>query len=207
MGGATGSDGRGRPSKVARVIDEDDLPGLGAELEALWTAAGDERHSLRDLAALTNRRLLAADLEAAGHHSLAGEAANLHRLLTDEDVGAADRTRARRRLEREGVDVEALEADFVSYQAVRTYLQGVRDAEYEQASDPVASAESTIRRLRGRLATVTESKLAGASETAALPLGDFDVTVSVRVACRDCGEQTDVARLLDAGGCRCGDTS
>jgi hypothetical protein len=203
MGEATGSAGRGRPSKVARLIEAEGLEGLGAELERKWTAEGPDRHSLRDLATLFNRRLLEARLRAAGLHSLSGEVANLYRLLTDDDVSAADRTRARRRLERDGVDVAALQEDFVSYQSVRTYLQNHRDVAYDPQSAPLESAESTIGRLRSRLASVTESKLTGASDADALDVGEFDVTVSVRVACRDCGQQMDVATLLEDGGCGC----
>ncbi len=203
MGRATGSAGSGRPSKVARLIEEEGLDGLGTELERKWTADGSERHSLRDLSALFNRRLIEARLRDAGLHSLSGEVENLHRLLAADDVSAADRTRARRRLEREGIDVRALQDDFVSYQSVRTYLQSHREAAYEPDTDPVETAESTIGRLRSRLATVTESKLDGASDAEALGIGEFDVTVSVRVACRDCGEQIDVATLLEEGGCGC----
>ena len=41
---------QGRGTKVARLIDEYDLSGMGARLEAAWTGASGERTSLRDLA-------------------------------------------------------------------------------------------------------------------------------------------------------------
>lgn len=193
----------GRQGKVTRLIDDHGLAETGDELERRWTATGEDRASLRDLATLFNRRLVEHYLTEAGVHTLSGEAANLHRLLTDEDVSAADRTRVRRRLERDGVDVDALDAAFVSYQAVRTYLRDHRGVEYESDANPAATAETAVGRLRSRLGTVTESKLAAARNADAVTLGGFDVTVTVRVACRDCGHQVDVGTLLDEGGCDC----
>lgn len=58
----------------------------------------------------------------AGIQLLAGEVESLYRLLTADDIGAAEQTCARRRLEREGIDVQSLLSNFVSYQSVRTYL-------------------------------------------------------------------------------------
>lgn len=196
--------GPGRPSKVARVIDEYDLVDLGAELERRWTAPPDHREGLRDLADVVNRRVLEAALDGADHRPLAGDVESLYRALTDGESGAAERTRARRRLERAGVDVESLRADFVSHSAVRTYLRSHRDASYEPEPAPLERADTAIARLQGRLEAVTVDRLAAARRRDAIALGEHDVTVSVRVACRDCGRQVDVATLLNEGGCACG---
>lgn len=48
-------DGDRYRTKVSRVIDEYDLDGFGDELERLWTATGDERKSLRELAETCNK--------------------------------------------------------------------------------------------------------------------------------------------------------
>lgn len=53
--------------KVARVIREYDLEGLGDELEHGWTADGDNRTSLRGLATYFNERVLDAALDAHDH--------------------------------------------------------------------------------------------------------------------------------------------
>lgn len=202
---ASGGDTGGRRrSKVARLVDEYGLEGLGAELEHRWTTDGDEHLSLRELAAHFNRRLLAAAMARAGMQTLDGEVENLYRLLTDEETSSGDRARARRQLEREGVDVDALESDFVSYQAVRTYLVEYRDVEYERDDrDRVDRDARSIRQLRGRLESVTESKLARLRDGDHLDVGEFRTLVSVRVLCEDCGTQLDVDELLDRGACDC----
>lgn len=196
-------EGREPVGKVARLVAEYGLDDAGDALERRWTAAGDDRASLRDLADAFNRRLLECRLAAADVDTLAGEAGNTYRLLTDDDVGAAASTRARRRLEREGVDVDALEAEFVSYQAVRTYLTQHRGVQYEPTAESATSAADTIGRLRSRLASVTESKLESARRTDDVTLGGYHVSVAVSVTCRDCGRQAPVERLLDRGGCTC----
>lgn len=198
-------DGRGRPSKVAQLIDRYGLEGLGEELEYLWTTDDEnERRSLRDLAEYFNRQLLEASLAEAGTQHVSGEVETIYRLLADDDTTSADRTRIERRLERDGIDVADLRSDFVSYQAIRTYLKSHRDAEYSPRDvDQVDSAGETIQQLRTRTAAVTESKLGRLRKGNEISLGDARVTVDVSVFCRDCDNHFDVGTLLDRGGCDC----
>jgi hypothetical protein len=122
MASGNGSTG-GTETKVGRLIDGYDLgPEYGAELEAAWTDDGVERKSLRDLAEEFNRKLLAAAMSGAGMSTLDGEVDNIFRLLTEDDVTAGTRTDARSRLERNGIDVDQLERDFVTYQAIRLFV-------------------------------------------------------------------------------------
>jgi hypothetical protein len=97
MDTSNASPDRGRRSKVARLINEYDLQGLGPELEQLWTA-DENRRSLRELADYFNNRLLETAVEDADMQFLDGELKNSYRLLTDDEVSSADRMRIRRRL-------------------------------------------------------------------------------------------------------------
>jgi hypothetical protein len=201
-----GGNGGTPPTKVARLIEEHDLgKEFGRRLERRWTGDGVERRSLRDLADVMNRRLLERALERAGTSTLEGEVSNLYRLLTDESVSSGVRTETRTRLEREGVDVDRLERDFVSYQAIRTYLRDHRGVEHESPSDEarVESVEETIRRLRTRIRRVTERSLDQLRETDRLTLGSFRLFVEVDVLCEECGGRYDVVGLLSRGGCDC----
>lgn len=200
--------GDGPQTKVGRLIEE---YGLGAEyggrLEAAWTDDGAERKSLRDLAEEFNRRLLAASMDRGDVSTLDGEVDNLFRLLTDDDVTAGTRTEARSRLERNGVDVEQLERDFVTYQAIRSYLQNERGAEYERASegDRLERTAESIERLRSRLTSVCESNLNQLRETDRITLDEFRLFVSADVLCEECGSQYSIGELLERGGCDCQD--
>lgn len=189
--------------KVARLLDRHDIEGLGAEMEARWTAE-DDRMSLRALADHFNQAVLRARLEDAGIDTLAGEIENIYRLLTDDDISAAERTRLRRRLERDGLDVDAIEDDFVTYQAIRTYLTQYRDAEYvTEDRDPIEREVENIERLHGRVETVTTGKLDQLRDQDELELGSFRIFVTTKVVCEDCHLQYDILELLEQGGCDC----
>jgi hypothetical protein len=194
-------------SKVGRVIAEYELDGLGEELERRWLGDGFERQSLRDLADLFNHRVLRRAMLDAGMDPLEGEVENAYDLLTGDDVSEGVRTQARNRLERSGVDVESLQSDFVSHQAIHTYLRKYRGAEQseEAAGDRIERTVSTVRRLESRTVAVVENSLQTLRNAGTVRLGPFDVLVDVRVFCSDCGRQYDVVDLLERGGCDCED--
>ncbi|MFP9190190.1 rod-determining factor RdfA [Natronosalvus vescus] len=195
------------PTKIARLVETYDLESLGEELEHRWLGEGYERESLRTLATRFNERLLDERMNRAGLSPLDGEVENTHRLLTDDDVSAGMRIQAERELERAGIDVDTLRTEFVSHQAVHTYLTSDRGAEKpsERTSleDRLERDADSIQRLSSRLTAVTEDTIARYSETDALESGSVSVLVDVNVLCEDCGEQYDVGTFLERGGCRC----
>lgn len=195
----------GRRSKVARVIDDYDLEGMGERLERSWLGEGEPERSLRALADHFNRSVLEARMRDAGMNPLDGEVDNMYRLLTDDDVSGGSRTEARRRLEQHGIDIEELEADFVSYQAIRTYLTAYRDAEYdgEQDSTRTDSVIQTIQRLQSRTRSVAERSLDQLRETDRISLGTFRLFIEISVLCEECDTQYELVDLLKRGGCDC----
>ena len=194
-----------RQSKISRLIDKYDLAELGLELEQLWTAEED-RKSLRKLASYFNRQLLEQALKEADVSHLDGDVENIYRLLTDDDVSSAELTRTQRRLERDGVDTDALEDDFATYQAIQSYLKDYRGAEYTPAeTDPLKREATNVQKLRGRMVSVTEGNLEQLSNSDELTLGEFRTLADIRVVCEDCNTQFDVLELLDRGGCNCAD--
>lgn len=192
-------------SKVARLIDQYGLDHLGDELERRWTADGSERLSLRDCAALFNERLLEQVLVDAGSNALRRDVEATYERLTGEDATAGVRTETRNRLARDGIDVDELERNFVTYQAIRSYLTEYRDATYEGPADAekVQSDIESIQRLLARTLSVTEDRIETLRATGRLDVGDFEVLVDAQVLCQDCGSQYAVADLLEAGRCEC----
>lgn len=189
-------------SKVGRVIDTYGLDGIEQELAQRWTR-DEDRYSLRELAEFFNKRTLESALADAGVDTLDGELDNMYRLLTD-DVSGGTRVQARRRLERAGIDVNALENDFVSYQAIRTYLTKYQDVEYERDdTDPVESSRDRILRLQGRMQTVSAGELEELKKRDHISLGEFDVFVNARVYCNDCETQFPIEDLLEERACDC----
>jgi hypothetical protein len=194
----------GPRGKVERVIEAYGLDGLGDELEQRWTGATGERESLRSLADRFNRRVLRTALDEAGASPLDGEVENTYRLLRGDDVSPGMRTEVRRQLERSGVDLDSVESDFVSHQAIHTYLREHRGAELEAEEESRVEKEAqTIRRLQGRTSVVTESGLTRLSNASDITVGEFDVLVDVQVYCSDCGSQYEAVELIERGGCDC----
>ena len=197
----------GAPScKLDRVIDEYELGRVAENLPNYWTRE-DERYSLRGLADYVNQAILRTAMDRAGLNPLDGEVENTYRLLTDDEVSQGVRTQAHSRLDRGGVDVDAVEGDFVSYQTVNRHLKeclGVERASTERSdSDRVDSGAQRIAALRNRTVAVAENTLDQLRSTGALALGDPDVYVDVTVTCTDCGTHATVRELIDDGGCGC----
>jgi hypothetical protein len=193
----------GRDSKVAALIDRYGLEGIGAELERRWTAPEERRDGLRALAEEFNRRLLREAMVEAGMDPLKGEAANAYRLLTDDAVTSGTRTETEQRLRREGVDVDRLRGEFVSYQAIRTYLTEVRGASYDRPEGDPGEARGSLERLIGRTAAVVERRLDRFRAAGDIALGSFRVRTTVTVYCEDCDSQYRATELLGRGGCDC----
>lgn len=195
-----------RPSsKVARLIEEYELDGLGAEMEARWTGQGEDRMSLRDLAEFFNKRLLERALVNAGMSALESDVETTYENLTGEEISTGVRTDTRNRLERNGIDVDSLESDFVTYQAIRSYLKEWRGAEYEGLSDEekVEKDLESIQRLLTRTLSVTDQRIEKLRDTDRIDIEEFEVFLDAQVLCQRCGSQYAVADFFEQGGCDC----
>ena len=194
-------------TKVRELIERYELAGFGTELAERWVGDGYERESLRSLADRFNKRVLAANMESAGLSPLDGEVDNTYRLLTDDAVSAGMQTQVRRRLERDGLDPGSLQSEFVSHQAIHSYLTRDREIEPPGADrsdrERLEADRETIQRLQSRLEAVTNNTLSRLDGTELIDIGEFTVLVDVQVFCEDCGEQYEIGELLDEDGCRC----
>jgi len=200
-------EGNARPGprpKVVRLIDQYDLEGVGDELETRWRRPED-RESLRELADWFNERVLRAALAEADVDTLAEDVSRLYALLSGATGSRGERTQIARRLERDGLDVDAITDEFVSYGAIRSYLVGYRGVSPPSDSDGIdrESTAQTIERLRQRTASVTETKLDGLRGADELHLGPHRVLVDVQVLCERCGKQYEISGLLESGACDC----
>jgi len=193
--------------KVGRVLRKHALEDFHDDLEARWLGQGNrEERSLRELADELNTAILRSAMAEAGTDPLEGEVENAYRLLTDDDVTAGVRTQQRNRLEQQGLDVEELETDFVTHQAVYNYLRKVLDVskeENDKGVDQVDKQRERVNRLRSRTAAVMDSSLSELKSTGDFSLGTTDSIVSLQVYCQDCGNQYEFEDLLQRGGCDC----
>jgi hypothetical protein len=199
---ADGNDGGASACcKVGRTAAVYGFDGLDEELSAGWR--GEDSVGVRELASRVNRRVLAAAMRDAGLSPLDGEPENLLRLLTDDDVPGSRQLDTRRRLEREGIDVEAVLADTVSHQTVYNHLRDCLDVSKGSDGDRLERRSSTLFALRNRTETVTRETLASLRDGGELDVEGFEVIVDVRVVCESCGRSHELAALLQDRGCDC----
>lgn len=202
----SGSSRPGPRGKVSRLLDEYDLDGLGEFLVDRWTADDpDAQQSLRALAHQFNTQMLEARLAAMNAAPIEGTVERYYELLTDDNVSSGVRTQVRRDLEQAGIDVDDLQDEFVSRQAIHTYLTTTRDVSQPDKTSTISpsTVQQTIDRLRERVRQVTSSRLDRLRSAGGLTLGDFRVLVDVQVYCEDCGTQKSLAALLEDGACEC----
>jgi len=190
--------------KINRVEKKYDINNLDEHLIKKYTRETDPL-SLRELAAYCNQRILQAALEEQGAHPLDGEVENLYTLLTDEDVSSGVRTEAKNRVKSEGVDIEAVLDNFVSYQTIRRYLNDHLNITREKTYTKSSKRELTDRifSLESRLQTVTTETIQQMHRNHGISVGNADVRVNVTVSCEECGQYCTVREFVNQGGCNC----
>lgn len=192
----------GRRTKVARVIEEYNLEGMGEQMEAEWTGEMGERTSLRGLAEKFNTAVVETVLRKAGISLMNFEVSGTYETL--KNGSKPEKTRAKRRLEREGINPDNLINNFVSHQAIHTYLKKDREASLpKNETDPVEGKIKAIEKLQGRVTAVTESSISSLSSSKHLDSDSYDVLVDTRIVCPKCGSDYSVGELLRSGGCQC----
>lgn len=164
-----------------------------------------EGASLRDLESFVNARLLGAAVDATDA-TVAGDPASIYAALTDDGVSTDRRVRVQDRLADVGLDLDELEADFVSYQTVRTHLRDCLGMDTGRSGvETVEEGRGVVERVRDRDREIIERTLARLRRRGALGIGDVTVTVAVTVECGQCGRSHRLRDLLDEGGCDCHD--
>ena len=190
-------------SKVQEVIEKYDI---ALDLVALWTGAGQERRSLRELATELNKRILETVLESNGVMATQRDIEQIYEALAGKQ-SKAEAVQKRRDLERQGVDVAELESDFVTHQSVHSYLTEVEGESYSgrDPAEQLSAAVESINRLENRTKAVSESVIERFAQMDAVTVGETEVYVEARVYCSDCGAEMRVTELLENGGCGCAD--
>jgi hypothetical protein len=140
---------------------------------------------------------------------LDGEIENTYRLLTDDNVSRGMRTQARSRLQKQDIDVEQLQSNFVSYGTVRRHLKhclGVEREPTDTDDDPAEIGTQRIAALQNRTIAVTENTLSQLYSAGELVAGDIDVFVDITIACPECGMHATIREFIENNGCHCEDT-
>ncbi|UWG46739.1 Uncharacterized protein HSRCO_0442 [Halanaeroarchaeum sp. HSR-CO] len=176
--------------KVARLVDRYDLDDLDSRLQRRYDVEGD---SLRDLAAFVNVEVTKAFL---GERPFAPE--SVYRILGDPDGSASksDQSDLRRRLRTNGVDVEALEHEWVTHMTVRSYLRRHLDVNTERDTQTPLDPAVTLERVHGLLDREENILRRSVDATATVDGDRWDVHQEVRLIDRETGESHDLRAFL-----------
>jgi hypothetical protein len=196
------TDAKTTQSKVERVIERRDLEGLGKQLEDYWTQDSDA-YSLRELSDYFNKQVLRSAIESASMRAVESNTENYYNILVGSDTNPSERHQVRRTLERNGVDPDEVQKDFVSHQTVHTYLRNHRDVSRDREKSPEERRQAVkqrIDRLRGRTEAVVKESLNELARHDQLPIDEFDTIVDFRVMDTTTGETRDLEEVLGDEG-------
>ncbi|WP_415383576.1 rod-determining factor RdfA [Halosimplex sp. TS25] len=196
---ADGAGDAGCSCKIGRNVRR---YGLGA-FDRTLTDRRRDGASLRDLETVVNEAILRAALREADADVI-GDVSSVYEGLTGDAASAGERAELRDRLARAGVDVDALEEDFVSYQTVRTHFRECLDYDTDRRTPlSVEDARGTVEWARSRSEGIVERTLDRLADTDGFTAGDLTTAHVVRVTCEDCGATAPVDEFVDRGGCDC----
>lgn len=176
--------------KVARIVDRYDLADLDSQLRTRYVV---EDASLRDLADFVNVQVTTAFLE---DQPFAPE--SVYRILGDPEGSASkgDQSDLRRRLRAHGVDVEALEREWVTHMTVRSYLRRHLDVDTERDAQAPVDPAVTLERVRGLLDREESILRRSVEATASIDADRWDIHQQVRLIDRETGESRDLQTFL-----------
>jgi hypothetical protein len=191
--------------KIDRVVAGYDLLAADPRHDSLhegllrrWRGDGDhEAAGYRTLTTWFNRRLLRAASRAAGRDVPAARLEYEYDALTGED----DLVRAEvgERLGAEGVDVEGVRDDFVSWGTMRTHLTDCLDGE-KPSPDPGDWERESIDIARSVAAEKVETALSSLATKGEIADADrVAVDVGIELQCPECPTRAPLTIALDRG--------
>ncbi|MCW8173611.1 hypothetical protein D8S78_23420 [Natrialba swarupiae] len=154
------------------------------------------RSGYRQLARWLNVTLLRREMDKVGLSTLGDEAESKYDRLREEGTTSSE---VAAMLEREGIDVERLQDDFVSYGVVRTHLLDCLDAEYEKEESSEWEREA-IEIARNHAKEKIVSAVRSLERKGKLRGGeDITVHVDVDLECESCQTRVPLRRAIYRG--------
>lgn len=189
--------------KVGKMIDKYDLSSINSDLVARWTGEQGDDESIRALTDWFNHQLLRVEMHDTNMEIVEGSVENLYELLTDEDRLKAVKTQAQSTLERNGVNVDRLEEQFLSHQTMYRHLRDCLNAEKERNELTVNKERNRIHSVQNKAEAVTDDSITRLRDGGKIDIDEFEVLINFRVTCESCGTLYDVSDFLSTGGCDC----
>jgi len=180
--------------KVGRVRDDYSMYNLDERLLHKYNA---EDKGVRTLEDWFNQLVLERAMEKAGMTVLDGHAGNYYRLLTDDEVLDSERRRAETELREQGVDVDTVKTDFISYRTLLTHLKDCLDIDTSRDYSPdINHDRKQISKMQTRFTNVVEGTLERLVRNGAASIDDPRASISFHVRCGECDRRHNVLDFL-----------
>lgn len=181
--------------KLCRIIAEREMGDYEQRLVDHWYGETGQRKGYRKLAEWFNVTLLRREMDKAGLSTLGDEAESKYKRLQRGDAVAEE---VRQILRRNGLPVERIKSDFVSYGVVRTHLTECLDEEYQH--ERTDWERDAIERAKSHATTkITEAVQAAVSNGKLNAVGDVSVDMSVDLECEETHVSVPVDQALRRG--------
>ena len=182
--------------KVCRVLDERDMQRYEDRLVEQWTASPPKRKGYRQLADWLNTMMLRREMDRVGLSTLGNEPESKYERLHGGDETVAAEVRSD--LHNEGIDVDGLDTDFVSYGVVRTHIKECLGLDRNvESTDWETDAIEYTHEYASRKLEDTVRSLLNKDELSAC--GEVEVHVSFEVECEGCHTRVPIDRALRRG--------
>jgi hypothetical protein len=168
-------------------------------LVARWTGRnGRSADGYKTLTEWFNKRLLKRIYEAHGRDTMSAHLDREYELITGESTLQRDELAAD--LATDGLDIDDLDRELVSWSTMRHHLKGCLDAEKDATPATTDWETNTVQIARERTAEKTRSVLSSLSSKERLPNAErAEVQVQVKLACPDCSVRVPFEEAVDRG--------
>lgn len=185
--------------KVCRVLSERGLEHYNERMVSMWT--GEERVGYRQLARWLNVRLLRREMDRAGLPTLGEEAESKYERLQDDDATSSE---VENMLRSEGLPVDKLQNDFVSYGVIRTHLKDCLDAEYEPQDSGDWESEAVEFTKTHAYEKIEDAVRSLQNKNQLEAGGEVSLHIEVKVECEECQTRVPLSRAIRRGAvCDC----
>lgn len=192
--------------KIDRLTDRYDLaPPLSEDvsideyLERRWTGAdGRDPVGYKVLTEWFNKRVLSRLYEQHGREAMATHLDREYELIRDGDDIERDELAAD--LTTDGLDIDEVDSELVSWSTMRHHLKGCLEAEKETQSASTDWERNTVEMAKEKTAEKARSVLSSLSSKDRLPEAErADVDVQVKLSCPDCSVRVPFEDAVERG--------
>jgi len=192
--------------KVDRLTDRYDLTSprsedasIDAYLERRWTGA-DSRDSVgyKTLTKWFNKRLLSRLYEEHGRDTMAAHLDREYQLIADG--GDVERDGLAADLATDGLDIDEVNSELISWSTMRHHLKDCLEAEKELQSASTNWERNTVEMAKEKTAEKARSVLSSLTSKDRLPEAErADVDVQVKLSCPECSVRVPFEDAVERG--------